>query len=173
MRHSILAFLLVLIAGLALLTPGVASAEEQLSPQALDIANSLNCPVCEGLSVRDSNSQLSQQMREEIQRRLDDGQTRQQILDYFVDRYGIGILRDPPKSGFVLTLWWGPVIGLAVGAIVLGTFIAQRRRRVVAKRSGSVAPTPVHSVAGAAPDDDLSQYEERLRRQIDGLDTAN
>ncbi|MDI3340561.1 MAG: cytochrome c-type biogenesis protein CcmH [Sphaerobacter sp.] len=160
MKRSILVSLL-LVVGL-LITPPLVAAEEALSPEALEIADALNCPVCEGLSVRDSNSQLSQDMRRQIQRMLDEGKTRQEVLDYFVDRYGVGVLREPPKEGFVLTLWWGPVIGLAVGVVVLATFLRQRRAR--GKRA--VATGDVDEAAGA----DLQAYEQRLLREIDRMD---
>lgn len=162
MKRSILVSILIVV-GL-LLTPTLAAAEEPLSPEALEIAGSLNCPICEGLSVRDSDSQLSRDMRAQIQRMLDEGQTRQEILDYFVDRYGMGVLRDPPKEGFVLTLWWGPVIGLAVGVLVLATFMVQRRAR--RERAG-------HESSAPGDADELRAYEERLRRELDRMDAPS
>jgi len=53
-----------------------------------DIARGLACPVCQGLSVADSPSQLATQMRELILQKVEDGETREQIVQYFVDRYG-------------------------------------------------------------------------------------
>lgn len=166
MRYSILLALLLAVAGL--LVPLTGRAAETYSPEALDIANSLNCPVCQGLSVRDSNSALAQQMRDQIQQMLDQGATRQEILDYFADsgRYGIGVLRDPPKSGFVLTLWWGPVIGLAAGVLILGTFLLQRQRR----QAQQATATELADSPSASDDPDLQTYEERLLREIDGMD---
>jgi len=158
-KRSIVVSILIVV-GL-LLTPTLAAAEETLSPEALEIAGSLNCPICEGLSVRDSDSQLSRDMRAQIQRMLDEGKTRQEIIDYFVERYGMGILRDPPKEGFVLTLWWGPVIGLAVGVLVLATFMVQRRAR--RERVGRESSEP-------GDGDELRAYEERLRRELDRMD---
>ena len=58
MRRSSILLAALVVAVALVLVPMVALADEPLSPQALDIANSLNCPVCEGLSVRDSTSQL-------------------------------------------------------------------------------------------------------------------
>jgi len=102
------------------------AAEEALSPEALEIANQLNCPVCQGQSVRDSNSELARQMRQLIQQKLDQGESREQILQYFVDRYGVGILREPPRQGFLWLLWWGPVIGLVVGILVVFLYLRGR-----------------------------------------------
>lgn len=166
LRSNRVALLLSLLAlGLMLVAPALVAAEETVSPETLDIANSLNCPVCQGLSVRDSNAQLAQDMRQTIQQRLDEGWTRQQIMDYFVDSYGVGILRNPPKSGFTQVLWWGPVIGLAAGVLVLGTWFVQRRGRTPAASGASAT-----SGASDFADDDLRQYEERLQREIEQRD---
>lgn len=123
---GIAAWVLTLVVLFALALPFSVAAEEPLSPEALEIANELNCPVCEGQSVRDSNSQLARQMRQVIQQKLDAGESPEQIKAYFVERYGIGILREPPKEGFTWALWWGPVVGLAFGAAVLYAYLSHR-----------------------------------------------
>ncbi len=115
--------LLLALTILALALPLAAAAEEALSPEALEIANELNCPVCQGQSVRDSNSQLARQMRQVIQQKLDAGESPEAIKAYFVQRYGIEILREPPREGFIWALWWGPVIGLALGGAVLFAYL--------------------------------------------------
>jgi cytochrome c-type biogenesis protein CcmH len=116
---------LIVWGGLGALARPIA-AEEALSPEALEIANQLNCPVCQGQSVRDSNSELARQMRQLIQQKLDQGESREQILQYFVDRYGVGVLREPPRQGFLWLLWWGPVIGLVVGILVVFLYLRGR-----------------------------------------------
>lgn len=157
--------ILISIFGALLLFPLAARADETLSPEALSIANQLNCPVCEGLSVRDSTSQLSGQMRQEIQKRLDQGQSRQQIINYFVSVYGVSILRDPPKQGFILTLWWGPVIGLIVAIILLGAFLMQKHMR--AARRGPYSNGAAATYADDPRDRDLERYAARFRRELD------
>lgn len=160
-RNCILALLMFSM----LLWPGMASGEETYSAETLEIANSLNCPVCAGQSVRDSNSQLARQMRDDIQAKLDAGETRQEILAYYSDpsRYGVSVLREPPKSGFVLALWWVPIIALGLGVVVIWTFISQRRRALV------------NATATSAEDNDsvaaqLRKYEERIARELHGSD---
>ncbi len=55
-------------------------------------------------------------IREEVQERLDRGESVQQILDAFRERYGPIILSAPPASGFYLTAWIVPFVALGVGA---------------------------------------------------------
>lgn len=162
MRRSILLAVLTVVLALALV-PGVTLADQTLSPEALDIANSLNCPVCEGLSVRDSTSQLSGEMRQLIQTKLDQGESRQQIMDYFVHSYGVGILRQPPKQGIMGVLWLGPVVGLLVGVVLLTAFFLQRRGRE-ATADGAAGP-PMDP-------EELRRYEERLMRDLDRMDAG-
>jgi cytochrome c-type biogenesis protein CcmH len=78
----------------------------------------LQCPVCEGQNVADSNSGLAQDMRRVIRSQVEAGQTDQQILDSFVASYGDGILTEPPKRGVGLGVWLGSAIGIATGALV-------------------------------------------------------
>ena len=140
--------LLLAMAVLSLLAAGhPVFAAEGLSPEALKIANELNCPVCEGQSVRDSNSQLAGEMRQLIQQMLDAGQTPDQIKAYFVQRYGVGILRDPPKEGFVWTLWWGPVVGLVIGIAVLTLYFQSRKRPSAVQPADETDLTDVEAVA--------------------------
>lgn len=149
---------------LALALAGVFAAPvsaDGLDDEVRQIAKELRCPVCENLSVADSPSDLAAQMRGIIRKKLEAGESRDQIVQYFVDRYGESILLSPPKSGFALAIWLGPVVGLAVGAVMVYTAYRSRQASVE-----SVAVEP-------APDDDLDVPEavvlEDLRRYQEGI----
>src|SRR5438309_9923281 len=119
-------------------------ASQSLDDQALAIANELQCPVCENVTVAYSNSTLAGQMRQVIREKLSQGWTREQIIQYFVDRYGEAILTQPPKHGLNLLVWLLPVAGILAGlGIVVGTL---RSRRI---------PRPPHETK-------LSDEDERL-----------
>lgn len=168
MKRKLLAGLILAIVAVAIPTGVFADeAQMQMSPQGLEIANNLNCPVCEGQSVRDSNAQLARDMRRTIQTQLDEGYTEEEIYDYFVDRYGVGILRDPPRDGFFLTLWWAPVIGVAIGALVLGTFITQRRKPDRKEQADQDTGDQPHGGA----DEDLADYEQRVLQDLEDNDS--
>ena len=160
MKRSLLA--VVAVVTLLLLLPAMvgAAGDEPLSPEALSIANSLNCPVCQGESVRDSNAQLAHDIRQLIQQQLDQGQSRQQIMDYFVSRYGITILRQPPKHGFSLALWWIPVGATLAGLLILAGFVTQRQRLASSGRDGGAA------LATDVNDPDLALFEARIRTDV-------
>ena len=58
-------------------------------------------------------------MKSIVREKLRAGQSDKEILDYFVDRYGLGILSEPPKSGLNLMVWVIPPIGLSIGITIL------------------------------------------------------
>ncbi|MBI2952756.1 MAG: cytochrome c-type biogenesis protein CcmH [Chloroflexi bacterium] len=135
---------------------GTALADAEQDRQVREIAQSLECPVCDGQSVADSSAPLAQDMKSVIRRKLAQGETRDQILQYFVDRYGEAILRDPPKQGFNQILWGLPVLGLIFGVWFLGYTMRRWSSR-------DQASTP--SQAPAIPED-LAVYEDRLENEL-------
>jgi cytochrome c-type biogenesis protein CcmH len=101
------------------------------------IASVIRCPTCQGLSAAQSDAPSSEAIRDEIRRRVEDGQTDGQIKDYLVSRYTSAILLSPERSGLGLLVWALPVLGggLAVGGLVL----ALRRNRIRPGRRVSAA----------------------------------
>ncbi len=120
-----------------------------------DVASQIQCPVCNGESVADSPSGLASEMRGVIRQKLAQGESEQQVIQYFEARYGDTILEAPPKSGFTTLIWLPPLLMLLVGGYLV----------LVVGREWSAAG--VLSAAGAASLDadealDLTD-EERLR----------
>ena len=123
-------FLKILSAGLflslAFFIPFQAGADT-LEDQIADIAGELMCPVCEGQSVAESNAQLARDMRAIIKTKLLEGNSKEEITDYFISSYGETILAAPPPRGFSVILWLLPVLSVLIGAaIILRTVRAYR-----------------------------------------------
>lgn len=108
----------LLVVGLAGRARGGKPAD--LDARTREIASALACPVCQGLSVADSPSELAVNMRQVIRSKLEAGESRQEIVDYFVQAYGESILLAPPRSGFWLFIWWVPVVVIAAGLCCVG-----------------------------------------------------
>jgi cytochrome c-type biogenesis protein CcmH len=99
----------------------LALAVEPAGAEALDervrvVASRLMCPVCEGRTVAESTSQLAAQMRALIRERLARGDTEEEVVQYFVDRYGPSVLAAPPARGLGLVLWVVPALVVTAGA---------------------------------------------------------
>jgi cytochrome c-type biogenesis protein CcmH len=85
----------------------------------------LRCPVCQGLSLQDSPSELAQQMRDVVKRQIASGKTDDEVKGFFVARYGEWILMSPPARGFNWLVYVLPVLALTLGGGLLG--LAMRR----------------------------------------------
>lgn len=133
---------LVLMLVIASLGVAVVSADENDADALYDrqsrIANQLDCPVCQGQSVKESNAPLAQQMRAIINEKIGDGASDEEIFDFFAARYGVGILRDPPKQGLALGVWLGPIIAAAAGVLAVGVVLLRRRPQSVSTADDSL-----------------------------------
>ncbi|MCZ7524983.1 MAG: cytochrome c-type biogenesis protein CcmH [Acidimicrobiia bacterium] len=91
------------------------------------IASELRCVECQGLSVADSDTVTSEAIKEDIGRRIEEGQSDAGIRQAYVDRYGEVILMRPEGRGLGLLVWGLPIAVLVGGAGLLGWFLARSR----------------------------------------------
>jgi cytochrome c-type biogenesis protein CcmH len=91
------------------------------------IAKSVRCPTCRGQSVADSDAPAAANVRRDIERRVADGQSDDDIRSALAARFGDGILLTPPRSGVAGLVWVLPVV--AVAAAGGGLTLAFRRWR--------------------------------------------
>ena len=119
------------------------------------IAAQLRCVVCQNLSVADSPSEMANQMRTIVRERLEAGETPEQVVTYFVDKYGEWILLSPRPRGFNLLVWVLPFAGIAVGLVAV-LLLARRWSRRVAAAPAADAIDPA--------------TRERIRREIAELE---
>ncbi len=85
--------------------------------QAID--EMLMCPVCPAESIDQAQVPLARQMRQRVRELLSEGATRQEVLNYFADRYGQDVLASPPKSGLNLLAWALPIAGLLAALVAV------------------------------------------------------
>jgi len=116
MKKLILTLLICLCATVAFSASSTPE-DEALEHEVRLIAHKLRCPTCQSMSVKDSEAGLSLNMKAMIRDMLVKGKSEEQILAFFVDRYGEWILREPSKSGFNLLLWGLPGVLMAFAFI--------------------------------------------------------
>jgi len=92
----------------------------------------LRCPVCQGLSVADSPSSTARAIADDVARRVAAGQSDTRIRQYYVDRYGPGILLAPSGAPGAVAL---ALPLLLAGVAAAGLFLALRRGRHRARRA--------------------------------------
>lgn len=100
----------------------------------------LRCMVCQNETLADSNAGLARDMRHEVFRLMQQGKTDAQIKQYLVDRYSDFVLYDPPVQPDTWLLWFGPLLILLAGAVVVAVNVHKRSRanvRAAAESAGS------------------------------------
>ena len=118
-RWPWLVLVALLIGGLVVAAVGDSGATTP-EERARGLAESIKCPTCQGQSVADSNAPAAKNLRAEIVRRLEAGQTDDEIRDGIAATYGEESLLTPPRSGVGSLIWFLPVALLvaAIGALV-------------------------------------------------------
>ncbi|MGI8489114.1 cytochrome c-type biogenesis protein CcmH [Pectobacterium sp. S5] len=81
-----------------------------------ELTMQLRCPKCQNNSIADSNSMIASDMRQKVYELMQQGKTKEQVVDYMVDRYGYFVTYEPPITPFTLLLWLLPALFLAAGA---------------------------------------------------------
>lgn len=152
-------------------TFGHVALADSLDDETRRIAKQLQCPVCEGVSVADSPSELAGQMRAVVRRQLEQGASDEQILGYFVERYGDAVLVEPPRRGFTLAVWLGPIVALAVGGGLL--LLALRRwlrpAPIARAREDGYPPSVGGGASPGSAGADRDWYAARARRELAGF----
>ena len=86
----------------------------------------LRCPQCQNQNIADSNAIVAVDMRQKTYELVRQGQERQQVLDYMINRYGDFVHYQPPLNRYTLWLWLSPVLMLT---LLLGTAIYRRSKQ--------------------------------------------
>ena len=132
----------------------LASEIEQFEKRFQKISNDLRCPTCMGLSVKDSDAGFSASIKGKIRELMKQGKSDEEIMAYFVERYGEWILRAPPVTGFNMVLWILPGAAIVTGLLW------------VLYRSKNWVETPTEEITGLTLEekqkimDDLSRFEK-------------
>ena len=124
------AALVVVVVG-ALWLGGTAGRGDDPSPAARSrrLAAELRCPVCQGLSVADSPSDMARSIATDIRRRVDAGETDEEIRQAYVERFGEWILLEPASSGLGAVVWALPVTGMVLAGAALALAFRRWRRQ--------------------------------------------
>lgn len=96
------------------------------------LESSLKCPNCVDLSIRQSDTAAAADLRAEVVRLVDRGESDAQVEATVVGQYGASELLSPPSSGIDTLAWAVPVAALCGGGSVLAIVLARRRRNPTA-----------------------------------------
>ena len=145
------------IVGVAFAQNGTPPAPKSVTPDDVNrIAKQLYCPVCENEPLDVCQTSACQQWRAQIYQLLTEGKTDQEIIQYFLDRYGLKVSGAPGVSSETIWLYLLPIIGAIGGAIYV--FFLMRRMRA----RGAVESTPPPAIEGG--DDYIQRVERDLKK---------
>lgn len=130
---------------------------------AQEVAREVMSPACPGKLLIDCTSGEAEQLRELIRQRIAQGQTKEQIINYLVEVYGVTILASPPKSGFYLAAWVLPFLVLLYGALVLLLVVKIWARRKGRGEAGADGTGEGELMAPASRQD---PYWDRLEKEL-------
>ena len=108
------------------------------------LTHELRCVMCQNQSIADSEAQIAVDLRREILTLMRQGRSDDEIRRFLVDRYGEFVLYRPEVGPATWLLWFGPVLVLLAGGLVLWRVARQR--------------AAVPATQGDAPADDAGEW---------------
>jgi cytochrome c-type biogenesis protein CcmH len=161
--YVLLGLILFVLAGPALAQDSVVTDDE-----VNEIAKDIYCPVCENTPLDVCATQACADWRGLIRTKLAEGQSPQEIFDYFARQYGDGVLANPPRRGVsLIILWVMPIVLVLLGALIFSRYLA--KMRTVEPAAAAPSPVEPQKVSGAAvktkpvtDDDYLSRVEQEV-----------
>ena len=159
MKYKIILFGSALIA-LFFISPVIAQFhnEEALQKAAKELNDRIMCPICPGQTIAQSNNETSTQMRNLVLKKLRQGETTEEILQYFESKYGERAMAKPSKKGLNFMLWFLPFILVAL--LLIGIYY------LIQHWSKKAPEEPVNHIEDAK----LAEYQERMEKELKEFD---
>jgi len=79
----------------------------------------LRCPKCQNQNIADSNAVVAKDMRQKTLELVKQGQDKEQVIDYMVNRYGQFAHYKPPVNIATSMLWLLPVAFIVLALVLL------------------------------------------------------
>ncbi|MCC2614796.1 cytochrome c-type biogenesis protein CcmH [Aestuariibacter halophilus] len=83
----------------------------------------LRCPQCQNQNIADSNAMIARDLRRKVYQLLQQGKSREEVIDYMKARYGDFVSYEPPVTPATIWLWVLPV-----GFVILAGWVIARSR---------------------------------------------
>lgn len=153
-------FVVLICLALVLAMPLPAGADDlELTPEQRTLYNqmmkSFIAPDFCGKSLEECPAKITVEMRDGILKQVKEGKTKEEIIDYWVGVYGTKILAAPPKSGFFLSAWILPIMGILAGVGILAVAVKGRMRGETEQKASKTSKTTIPQ-----------EYEGELKEEI-------
>jgi len=130
-------------------------ADEPNMDEVNSVAEKMNCPTCQSLNLADCRTQTCNQWKEQIGDLLASGMTEEEVLDWYMLRYGEEVLQKPPMHGVGLYVWALPILGFLIGAGWLAFIL---------RKWSANQPEAVPVEVEASPEMEMQASDDYLKR---------
>ena len=83
------------------------------------ISKNLRCLICQGQSVYDSQSEFAISVKDLIKKKIEEGNSDNDIYEYLKNKYGDWIMYEPELDKKTLLLWILPLIWFVFGGLLI------------------------------------------------------
>ena len=83
------------------------------------ISKNLRCLICQGQSVYDSRSEFAISVKDLIKKKIEEGNSDNDIYEYLKNKYGDWIMYEPELDKKTLLLWILPLILFVFGGLLI------------------------------------------------------
>jgi cytochrome c-type biogenesis protein CcmH len=140
-------------------TPSV-TYETQQDPVYL-IGKEIRCPVCQGMPIADSPSEMAQSMMKKVREMVAQGKSKDEIFDTFSASYGEWVILRPRHWGLNALVWFLPPI-----SFVFALWIVRGAIRKTQNPKAGVSHRDESLVDGADLKEDA--YLRAVRQEVEG-----
>ena len=124
-----------------------------------EIGTNLMCHCGCTMVLSSCDCGTAEQMRGEIREMLGQGKSKNDIVNYYVGKYGEKVLAAPVGQGFILSAYIPPFPEILLGGAVIGLIV---RQWVIRTRTAVPQLAPV-AVPTSTPDELRARLQQELR----------
>ncbi|TCP91273.1 cytochrome c-type biogenesis protein CcmH [Cricetibacter osteomyelitidis] len=124
------------------------------------LTQELRCPQCQNNNIADSNATIAVDMRGKVLELLKEGKSKDDVVNYMVERYGNFVTYNPPMTAGTLILWIAPI-----ALIIFGLVIVFRRKRS-STNVAQIAKTEKRAVENHEISDQLTAEQQQRLNEI-------
>ncbi|MBQ4831750.1 cytochrome c-type biogenesis protein CcmH [Pseudoalteromonas sp. MMG010] len=96
-----------------------------------ELTKELRCPKCQNQNIADSDAVVAKDLRDKVLVLVKENKSKDEVIDYMIDRYGYFVHYDPPVTPATLVLWVLPVLIVILG---FGFIVIRQRKASVKQR---------------------------------------
>ena len=91
------------------------------------LISELRCLVCQNQTIADSNADLAKDLRRQVYEMLQQGKSRQDVVDFMTQRYGDFVMYRPAFTLKTGLLWLGPIVFLLIGIVTVVILVRNKK----------------------------------------------